>query len=169
MADYRKKDTGDVHTEKEIRDNNPNISFPSSVGIQADMVEHLGYELVYDSAMPSASAITKVIVKDGVEQKDGKWYVKWKEIDRHTAYTDGDGNTVTKASQDTAYQAHLDDTQKNALRATRISLLEEADWQIHKIEDADGDSSAWRTYRQQLRDITKASDIYNVTWPTKPS
>jgi len=169
MADYRKKDTGDIHTEIEIRDINSNISFPSGVGIQADMIEHLGYELVYDSAMPSASATTKVIVKDGVEDKDGKWYVKWTEVDRHKTYTDEDGNTVTKASQDTAYQAHLDETQMGALRAKRISLLEEADWQIHKLEDVGSSTSDWKTYRQALRDITKASDIYNVTWPTKPS
>lgn len=169
MADYRKKDTGDIHTEIEIRDGNPNISFPSSVGIQADMIEHLGYELVYDSTMPSASATTKVIVKDGVEQKDGKWWVKWSEVDRHTTYTDEAGNTVTKASQDTAYQTHLDETQKGALRAERIALLEEADWQMNKLEDAGSSTSDWKTYRQALRDITKASDIYNVTWPTKPS
>ena len=58
---------------------------------------------------------------------------------------------------------------KSKLRNKRKPLLEEADWQIHKIEDAGGNSSSWRTYRQALRDITKASDIYAVTWPTKPS
>ena len=46
-------------------------------------------------------------------------------------------------------------------------MLKEADWQIHKLEDSGGDASAWRTYRQKLREITDASDIYNVTWPTK--
>jgi len=57
---------------------------------------------------------------------------------------------------------------KSKLRNKRKELLEEADWQINKIEDASGDPSAWRTYRQALRDITKASDLDNVTWPTKP-
>ena len=66
------------------------------------------------------------------------------------------------------YQTKLDDEQKNNLRANREPLLEEADWEINKLEDSGGDASAWRTYRQKLRDITKASDIYNVTWPTKP-
>ena len=56
---------------------------------------------------------------------------------------------------------------KQKLRSQRKRLLEEADWQIHKIEDASGNSSSWRTYRQALRDITSNPD--NPTWPTKPS
>ena len=56
---------------------------------------------------------------------------------------------------------------KQKLRNQRKRLLEEADWQIHKIEDASGNSSSWRTYRQALRDITSNPD--NPTWPTKPS
>ena len=168
MANYRHKD-GTVHTETEIRNNNPDTSFPSGAGIPLDLLNLWEYSEIYESAQPTNTDVTKVIVQDGYEAIDGKWYVKWAIQDRHKEYVDEDGKTVTKASQDTAYQLHLDNTQKNALRATRISLLEEADWQIHKIEDADGDASAWRTYRQQLRDITNASDIYNVTWPTKPS
>jgi hypothetical protein len=30
-------------------------------------------------------------------------------------------------------------------------------------------TDAQKSYRQALRDITKQSDPYNVTWPTKPS
>mgnify|MGYP003118606089 CR=1 FL=1 len=59
------------------------------------------------------------------------------------------------------------DKKKIKLRNKRKPLLEEADWQIHKIEDAGGNSSSWRTYRQALRDITNSPD--NPTWPTKPS
>jgi len=55
---------------------------------------------------------------------------------------------------------------KSKLRNKRKELLEEADWQINKIVDAGGDPSAWRTYRQALRDITNSPD--NPTWPTKP-
>ena len=67
-------------------------------------------------------------------------------------------------------QAWIDgalERKKNKLRNKRKPLLEEADWQIHKIEDAGGNSSSWRTYRQALRDITNSPD--NPTWPTKPS
>ena len=54
-------------------------------------------------------------------------------------------------------------------RSDRVDLLEEADIEIYKLEDSGGDVSAWRTYRQALRDITKQSDPSNLTWPTKPS
>lgn len=54
-------------------------------------------------------------------------------------------------------------------RSKRIRLFEEADIEIYKLEDSGADSSAWRTYRQALRDITKQSNPSNLTWPTKPS
>ena len=58
---------------------------------------------------------------------------------------------------------------KNNLRDTRKPLLEEADHKINTLVDNGGDATAWRKYRQELRDITKASDLDNVTFPTKPS
>jgi hypothetical protein len=48
-------------------------------------------------------------------------------------------------------------------------LFEEADIEIYKLEDSGANTSAWRNYRQALRDITKQSDPSNLTWPTKPS
>ena len=54
-------------------------------------------------------------------------------------------------------------------RSKRMRLFEEADIEIYKLEDSGADSSAWRTYRQALRDITKQSDPSNLTWPNKPS
>ena len=58
--------------------------------------------------------------------------------------------------------------QKDALRSTRKPLLQEADYKINTLVDNGGDASAWRKYRQELRDITKAEDLDNVTFPTKP-
>ena len=31
-----------------------------------------------------------------------------------------------------------------------------------------GISTAWKNYRQELRDITKQSDVNNLVWPTHP-
>ena len=62
-----------------------------------------------------------------------------------------------------------DDRQKENIRFEREPLLQEADYKINTLVDNNQDASAWRTYRQELRDITKASDLNNVTWPTKPS
>ena len=61
------------------------------------------------------------------------------------------------------------DRLKQVLREQRQPLLEEADYKINTLVDNNQDASAWRTYRQQLRDITNASDLENVTFPSKPS
>ena len=53
-----------------------------------------------------------------------------------------------------------------SIREHRDNLLTETDWM------ALGDvtmSDAWKTYRQELRDIPASNTVYkDVTWPTKP-
>ena len=164
MSEFRHT-SGAIKTESQIRADNPNTSFPRGV-LPAGILSDLGYTGILPTPQPNPSASTKIVVRDGIEQdSDKNWVQKWIEKDR---FSDIEGGK-TKDQQDAEYQTELDNRQKDNLRGTREPLLAEADWQIHKIEDASGDASAWRTYRQQLRDITKASDIYDVTWPTKPS
>lgn len=69
------------------------------------------------------------------------------------------------------------------LRKARVPLLAEADIQINKLFDTDADTTAWKGYRQALRDVPgtyikvdgdpKVSvdtiDIDNFVWPTKPA
>ena len=164
MSEFRHT-SGAIKTESQIRADNPNTSFPRGV-LPTGILSDLGYTSILPTPQPNPSASTKIVVRDGIEQdSDKNWVQKWIEKDR---FSDIEGGK-TKDQQDAEYQTELDNRQKDILRGTREPLLAEADWQIHKIEDASGDASAWRTYRQQLRDITKASDIYDVTWPTKPS
>lgn len=68
------------------------------------------------------------------------------------------------------------------LRELRKPLLDEADIEINKLFDADGDISAWKIYRQALRDVPAAYikvdgdpkvsvdtiDLDNFVWPSKP-
>ena len=53
------------------------------------------------------------------------------------------------------------------IREHRDGLLTETDWR------ALGDvtmSAAWKTYRQELRDIPASNTVYkDVTWPTQPA
>lgn len=54
-----------------------------------------------------------------------------------------------------------------AFRDQRDVLLKNSDYKI--IEDVPGDKEAWKTYRQQLRDLPQTvTDPLNVTWPTPP-
>ena len=53
------------------------------------------------------------------------------------------------------------------LREERDRRLAETDWMGNSDVTM---SDAWKTYRQELRDITKsATSLDDVTWPTKPS
>lgn len=55
------------------------------------------------------------------------------------------------------------------IRADRDQQLIEADHAINRLEDAGEDTSAWRKYRQALRDITTQETFpYSVTWPEVP-
>ena len=63
------------------------------------------------------------------------------------------------------------------LREHRDNLLKETDWVVTKASETGvAETTAWKTYRQQLRDLPSSATpeidgmfIKNVTWPTKPS
>ena len=53
-----------------------------------------------------------------------------------------------------------------SIRNHRNNLLTETDWMGFSDVTL---SDAWKTYRQELRDIPASNTVYeNVTWPTKP-
>ena len=56
--------------------------------------------------------------------------------------------------------------QMEQIRSHRNNLLIETDWRATSDLTM---SDAWKTYRQELRDIPASNTVYeNVTWPTKP-
>ena len=71
-------------------------------------------------------------------------------------------------AQRTKDQIKTDKHKLQEIRAKRGKLFPEADFKINMLLDTNADASAWKTYRQALRDITKG-DLDNPTWPTKPS
>jgi len=58
------------------------------------------------------------------------------------------------------------DTQWSAIRSARNELLKDSDWT--QVADAPVDKTAWATYRQELRDITKQANPSNIVWPKAP-
>jgi adenosylmethionine-8-amino-7-oxononanoate aminotransferase len=55
------------------------------------------------------------------------------------------------------------------VRKLRNIELEKSDYIASvAMETGVGVSTAWRNYRQELRDITKQSDVNNIVWPTHP-
>lgn len=73
-----------------------------------------------------------------------------------------------KALRDAAPTYHL-----QRLREKRNALLSQTDWIVAKsLEAGEAVPDAWKTYRQQLRDITTTYQSVSddgFTWPTEPS
>ncbi len=75
--------------------------------------------------------------------------------------------TAEQNAEDQAYKDEAPTREMEAIRNHRDNLLTETDWM------ALGDvtmSDAWKTYRQELRDIPASNTVYkDVTWPTQPA
>ena len=73
-----------------------------------------------------------------------------------------------KALRDSAPAKYLE-----RLRQKRNSLLAQTDWIVAKsLEAGETVPDVWKTYRQQLRDITTTYQSISddgFTWPTEPS
>ena len=82
-----------------------------------------------------------------------------------TVVSDKDKETVT-----VTYTAvdQTDEEQWTSIREQRNAKLAESDYMSYS--DSPTMSSAWKTYRQALRDLPASeSDPDDITWPTKPS
>ena len=92
-----------------------------------------------------------------VSDIDGTYYhLKW------------DGSKIVK-DDDALATYQLSEKWKD-VRSQRDRLLNETDWVVTKATETGVTvSSAWKTYRQKLRDVPSQSDPDNITWPTKPS
>ena len=64
----------------------------------------------------------------------------------------------------------LDEDNMKILRMERNNKLKESDWMANSDVSM---SSSWKTYRQELRDLTNGLDtedkVNKVTWPKEPS
>ena len=87
------------------------------------------------------------------------------------------GTIPTKAEVDAEQQKLLDGEAMKRLRIHRDNLLKETDWVVTKASETGvAETTGWKTYRQELRDLPSSATpeidgmfIKNVTWPTKPS
>ena len=84
---------------------------------------------------------------------------------------------ISRSDISTKLTALINAEPMNELRIQRNLILEESDWMAGSDVTM---SSAWKTYRQALRDMPSnntnptwdgdyGSTLGNVTWPTKPS
>ncbi len=80
-----------------------------------------------------------------------------------TAYT-----CPTESDLETKVEAKLNSERWKTVRIRRDRQLTETDWVVTKASEGGvGISTAWKNYRQALRDIP-TQNIDSITWPTKP-
>lgn len=129
------------YTLTDLRRDNPSTSFPTDI-----TNETLASFNVYPvTASPAPEFDSKThSVKQGVQSVDGTWTQVW-------------------------HLQELPEQQASVnVRAYRNRLLADCDWT--QLSDAPGNTEAWATYRQVLRDISSQAGFpWNVEWPPMPS
>jgi len=128
------------YTLGNLRRDNKNVSFPRQV--DADTLASYNVYPVVVADRPTYDAITQKIAQGTPALIDGVWKVNW-----------------------IVSSLPADDAASN-VRNHRNDLLEETDWMAGSDVTM---SSAWREYRQALRDLPAQSGFPNVPWPTEPS
>jgi hypothetical protein len=170
------------YTFGDLRKDNPNVSFPKN--ITAGVMQKFGMVGVLEGPKPTPTAYqtvqrnalpTRPVTGQDDEGEDilaNYWMINYTAVDMFsdTTETDDEGveTTTTKAEHEAAYQATLDATTAEAVRAKRDTLLAETDY-LALTDNTLNDITT--TYRQALRDITDHANFPNLEeadWPTKP-
>ena len=103
------------------------------------------------------------------EFKTNLQLIKGEDSDGNAIYMDPSEwpSDLTWANVKAVHDANIAGDDARILRLQRNELLAETDWMANSDVTM---SDAWKTYRQQLRDLpANTSDPANPTYPTKPS
>ena len=166
MVEYYNEKTKRTANWSDIVNQNPTTSFPKNPS--DDIAKHFGWEVLYNGEVPQPSFDgLKILSFDGIEKNDqNHWVKKWSIVNRHKAYKDADGKTVTKKSQDDAYIKSLTDKFEIPNRAKRDTLLKQTDhYGLSDLTMTD----KMKKYRQALRDLPTNEnwpDLKESDWPT---
>ena len=148
MPEYRIRETGEIVTN--LAAAFPNSSLPAAPS--AEDYDALGVDPVLEGPQPTATQF-QYVYRDGVEEVGGQWFTKYSVADMDQAQIDA-----------------LTASQWDSIRAERNAKLASCDWtQLDDTPLSNTQKQAWATYRQELRDITKQSDPFNIVWPAEPA
>ena len=170
MSEYRERTTGNVKTQGQWRAYHSNVSLPRVW--KAATLDALNLDVVLSGPAAVTTAYQNS-VRHGVEQDaDGNWVEKYRARDMFQDTTDENGDAITKADQEAAYQARLDAQVAGYNRTTRNNLLEASDWtQMNDSPLTNEAKTAWATFRQELRGLTDVDSWPNLSqndWPVAP-
>ena len=124
-----------------------------------------------------ATALTQLGIQEWVLRGEPTTEAEFNEMFRKVMGADSNGSAIESDNPDdfgttwsavSAKKTELVNAEPmRLLREERNRRIAETDWMGNSDVTM---SDAWKTYRQELRDITKsATSLDDVTWPTKPS
>ena len=147
--EIRVRSTGAVMFEEEFRRYVKATSGGSFDALTIEILHENGADPVLEGPQANPTRY-QMAIRDGVQEINGQWFTKYSVVD----LTD-----EQKAAKDA--------DQAKAIRDDRNKRLAECDWT--QLSDAPVDKTAWASYRQELRDISKQTGFpWEVTWPTAP-
>lgn len=129
------------YTSADLRRENPGTSFPDE--ITDEIYASYGVAPVVSSEVPEFDSKTHRVTQS-LRRIGPDWTQSW---------------AVEELPEEKAIAN---------VRGARNGLLASSDYT--QLADAPGDTAAWATYRQALRDIPAQEGFpFTVTWPTEPS
>jgi hypothetical protein len=145
---YRKRETGEIiFTDENFINYN---SLPLDTEITDEVLDKHGFDFVVNVPAPKFDPIYEYVFWDEVEEKDGKYYMKW-EI--------GDKRKEWKENPEIASEVF----------SHREKLLYETDWWALP-ENANSYTEKRKKYRQDLRDLTAQPNFpFIIDWPEYPN
>ena len=157
---YAKTKDGSVekypYSITDLKKDNPNVSFPKT--IPTATLNQYGVADVVVASRPSFNSATQTInQKNKPELVSNVWTINW---------------NITSLPQEEIDE--IKTTKQKDIRFERTALLTNSDWTVLTDAPLSTDMVAkWKTYRQELRDITKQASFNNaepsVTWPNQPT
>jgi len=124
-----------------------NVSFPND--LTSEILEEFNVYLVQQTPMPND--YTKNISEGTPQLIDGVYTQVWNQTD------------ATQEEIDTKIE-----NQWEQIRVARHEILKECDWTVLPDSPVSASIEEWKTYRQQLRDVTSQSNPFEIVWPTQP-
>ena len=161
--ELRNRSTGAVITERQFRQEHPNVSLPKYLTVA--LLDSLGYDPVLEGPAATITNPYQKSIRDGVEEVNGQWFTKYVA-----------GPVFTDPDAEAAHRQAIDDQQAAAIRAERDRYLRDTDWAVVQEQELSGrqgrsasHNKPINDYRQALRDITSQAGFpHNVVWPDKP-
>jgi hypothetical protein len=136
------------YSVEQLRKDAYNISFPETMS--QSMLEEFGVYGVVATARPND--YTKNISEGTPTLTDGVYYQNWIQTNAT------ESEIIARINQ-----------KWEGIRDNRNTLLKECDWTVLVDSPLSGSVlENWKTYRQELRDVTSQENPFNIVWPNQP-